>query len=74
MILNTIYRGIAEWLTEKENHRTARSHNNSLIVKRIFFEGFDCYVALFYLAFCQFDFVGLRTDLFGLYVLFYYFD
>lgn len=46
--------------------RTDHDFNNSLIVKRIFFESFDCYIALFYLAFCKFDINALRTDLFGL--------
>lgn len=66
MGLNGLYRHVAEWLTELENHQTDRDHNNSLIVKRILFEAFDCYIGLFYLAFCQFDIVGLRNDLFGL--------
>lgn len=66
MALNTIYRYIAEWLTTLENHRTDRDYNNSLVLKRIFFDGFDCYIALFYLAFCKFDIIALRNDLFGL--------
>jgi hypothetical protein len=66
MGLNTIYRHIAEWLTTLENHRTDRDYQNSLILKRIFFDGFDCYIALFYLAFCKFDINALRNDLFGL--------
>lgn len=66
MGLNTIYRHIAEWLTSLENHRTDREYQNSLILKRIFFDGFDCYIALFYLAFCKFDINALRNDLFGL--------
>lgn len=67
MGLNTIYRHIAEWLTTLENHRTDREYQNSLILKRILFDGFDCYIALFYLAFCKFDINALRNDLFGLY-------
>jgi len=67
MGLNTLYRSIAEWLTALENHRTDNDHNNSLIIKRIFFECFDCYIALFYLAFFKCDINALRTDLFGLY-------
>jgi hypothetical protein len=66
MGLNSVYRHIAEWLTTLENHRTDHDYNNSLILKRIFFDGFDCYIALFYLAFCKFDINALRNDLFGL--------
>ena len=51
--LNAIYRGVAGWLTENENHRTKQAHEDSLILKRLFFEAFDTYIALFYLAFIQ---------------------
>ena len=61
--LNNIYRVIAEKLTDYENHETERSHEYSLILKRFLFEAFDCYVALFYLAFYERDVVRLRSEL-----------
>eukprot|EP00665_Eupelagonemidae_sp_cell47_P005344 gene5344-759_t len=121
-MLNTQYRGIAEKLTDLENHRLARragkrrplplsrsparggkawhlhrrgavpppcdSHNptllarvgsahrppsleeeyeNSLVLKRFFFEAFDCYIALFYVGFVQQDIRKLRRELIALY-------
>ncbi|KAL7557018.1 hypothetical protein ACA910_011084 [Epithemia clementina (nom. ined.)] len=61
--LNNIYRLVAEKLTNYENHETERSHEHSLILKRFLFEAFDCYVALFYLAFYERDVVRLRSEL-----------
>jgi uncharacterized protein (DUF2062 family) len=61
--LNSIYRGIAEWLTTWENHETEVDHSNSLVLKRFLFEAFDCYVALFYLAFYERDVDRLRFEL-----------
>src|SRR3546814_2070832 len=39
--LNALYRNIATWLTECENHRTDLDFENALIMKRFFFEAFD---------------------------------
>jgi hypothetical protein len=61
--LNQIYRKVARWLTEFENHMTEDSFQNSLILKRFLFECFDCYVALFYLAFYERDVERLRMEL-----------
>lgn len=61
--LNQIYRTIAEALTNWENHETEINHKNSLVVKRFLFEAFDCYVALFYLAFYERDVERLRMEL-----------
>ena len=61
--MNYIYRFIAERLTEWENHETVIGFQNSLILKRFFFEAFDCYVALFYLAFYERDVDRLRLEL-----------
>lgn len=61
--MNLIYRWIAEHLTDWENHETHRSHRNSLVLKRFLFEAFDCYVALFYLAFYERDVHRLRLEL-----------
>eukprot|EP00052_Salpingoeca_macrocollata_P021836 m.188162 g.188162 ORF g.188162 m.188162 type:complete len:701 (+) comp21639_c0_seq2:33-2135(+) len=63
-----IYRRIAEALSEWENHRTEQDFENSLIVKRFLFEAFDCYIALFYLAFYECDVIRLRSELQALYM------
>ncbi|GMH43041.1 hypothetical protein BSKO_10963 [Bryopsis sp. KO-2023] len=67
--LNRIYRKVAEDLTEWENHKTEQSHENSLILKRFFFEAFDSYVALFYLAFYERDVLKVRRELVSLYTV-----
>ena len=63
MIMNKAYRGVAEKLTEWENHETTLGHENSLILKRFLFEAFDAYVILFYLAFFEKDITKLRGEL-----------
>lgn len=65
--LNGIYRRIAEALTQWENHETELNHTNSVVVKRFLFEAFDCYVALFYLAFYERNVDRLRSELVGVF-------
>eukprot|EP00892_Ulva_mutabilis_P012367 jgi/Ulvmu1/9502/UM052_0075.1 len=63
-----IYRRIAAALTTFENHRYAHEHRSSLIIKRFLFEAFDCYIALFYLAFWHLDILKVRTELQGMFM------
>jgi anoctamin-10 len=68
-ILNQkIYRPIAVALTEWENHRTDSEFENALVLKRFIFDAFDCYIALFYLAFFECDIDRLRSELAALFV------
>lgn len=62
-ILNSTYRTISSWLTDLENHETEVSHHDSFVLKRFLFEAFDCYVALFYLAFYERNVDRLRMEL-----------
>lgn len=62
-MLNYIYRHVALVLTKWENHETQADFRNSLILKRFLFEAFDCYVALFYLAFYERDVDRLQLEL-----------
>jgi len=68
-ILNKTYRSIATSLTEWENHKTQKDFDDVLIVKRFLFEAFDCYIALFYVAFFMRDPVKLRAELVSLYTV-----
>ena len=61
--LNTLYRIVATRLTRWENHQTQLAFSNSLILKRFLFEAFDCYVALFYLAFYERNIDKLGSEL-----------
>ena len=49
------------------SHRTEENYQNSLVIKRVIFEAFDCYLALFYIAFYRLDVVALRAELIGLF-------
>jgi anoctamin-10 len=61
--MNMGYRKIAEKLTDWENHESQVTHNNSLIFKRFFFEAFDAYIVLMYLAFYEQDVTKVRSEL-----------
>lgn len=61
--LNALYRIVATRLTRWENHQTQLAFSNSLILKRFLFEAFDCYVALFYLAFYERNIDKLGSEL-----------
>ncbi|RHY93167.1 hypothetical protein DYB37_010642 [Aphanomyces astaci] len=69
MFLNLKYRAVAGMLTDWENHKTVDAYEDALVLKRFLFEAFDCYIALFYLAFCQLDVVLLQKELVSLYTL-----
>ncbi|CAN0419323.1 unnamed protein product, partial [Discosporangium mesarthrocarpum] len=51
--LNALYKIVAGWLTDLENHRTEKERDDALMTKRFLFEAFDSYISLFYLAFVQ---------------------
>lgn len=64
-----VYRRIAEALTRWENHRTEQEFANALVLKRFCFEFFDCYIALFYLAFYECDALRLQAELASLFAI-----
>lgn len=51
--LNIIYGKIVTRLNYWENHETESKHNNSLALKIFLFKFFNCYTALFYMAFLK---------------------
>lgn len=61
--MNMGYRTVAEKLTDWENHESQVTYNNSLIFKRFFFEAFDAYLVLMYLAFYEQDVSKVRSEL-----------
>lgn len=69
LALNKAYSHVAEWLTAAENHKWEHDREASLVYKRFLFEAFDCYVALFYIAFYELDIVKLRGELVSLYTV-----
>ena len=48
--------------------RTVHRWNSSLVIKRVFFECFDCFMPLFYIAFYQLDVVTLRAEIASLFM------
>ncbi|KAG0353331.1 Anoctamin-5 [Podila minutissima] len=51
IILGEIWCRLAEWLTDKENHKYTESYEDSLIMKRYLFDFCNMYATLFYYAF-----------------------
>ncbi|KAF0519068.1 DUF590-domain-containing protein [Gigaspora margarita] len=49
LILNMIYRNVAWWLTNFENHKTPTQFEDSLIIKSYLFDFFNFYSTLFYI-------------------------
>ena len=62
-VLSLIYRRVAKYLTERENHRNKTSFLNSCYLKRFIFDFFVAFIPLLYLAFIKCDIIALRKDL-----------
>lgn len=55
VFLSIVYRVIARWLTEKENHRTETDMEDSLIVKIFVFDFVNAFGTIFYQAFVRYN-------------------
>lgn len=66
--INQLYSTVAEKCTNLENHRTVHRWHSSLVIKRVFFECFDCFMPLFYIAFYQLDVITLRAEIVSLFM------
>ncbi|KAI1885680.1 hypothetical protein AGOR_G00206310 [Albula goreensis] len=62
-IMNRLYRYVAEFLTEWENHRLESSYQNHLVLKVLVFNFLNCFASLFYIAFVMQDMALLRQSL-----------
>ncbi|KAI8345785.1 calcium-activated chloride channel-domain-containing protein [Mortierella sp. GBAus27b] len=60
IILGEIWCRLAEWLTDKENHKYTNNYEDSLIIKRYLFDFTNMYGTLFYYAFFKAPF-GARV-------------
>ncbi|KAG0373041.1 Anoctamin-7, partial [Mortierella sp. AD032] len=58
IILGEIWCRLAEWLTDKENHKYTDAYEDSLIIKRYLFDFANMYATLFYYAFFKAPFGG----------------
>ena len=83
-VINKLYSYVALLCTDLENHRlknrmlcnvnlfayyrTVQSWHSSLVIKRVSFECFDCFMPLLYIAFYQMDVVTLRTEIASLFM------
>ncbi|KAF9122779.1 Anoctamin-7, partial [Linnemannia schmuckeri] len=58
IILGEIWCRLAEWLTDRENHKYTDAYEDSLIIKRYLFDFANMYATLFYYAFFKAPFGG----------------
>lgn len=52
-VLNFTYQKLADWLTDRENHRTDTQYEDSLIAKLFLFQFVNSFASFFYVAFIQ---------------------
>jgi len=66
-LFNAVFTNIAKWLTDRENHRAYSEYANHLLAKTVCFKFFNCYVALYYIAFFKEygSLFGMETDCVG---------
>jgi hypothetical protein len=62
-ILNYLFKLVAMYATDQENHSSNESYDSSLILKRFAFEFLDSFIYLFYVAFYHVDIPLLRQSL-----------
>lgn len=65
--LNMVFREIATWLTDRENHKYQSDYDQALILKRFVFEFFDCFFPLIYLGWWDLNFKVLRANVISVY-------
>ena len=68
LLLNMVYKRIAIALTRLENHQFVEDFDRSVLLKRIPFELFDCFISLFYLLLWEQNIARLRHELLGLFI------
>lgn len=69
IIMNMQFRNIAHWTSDMENHKTQRSYNNSVFIKRFIFEFTDFQLYLFYIGIYQLDIKMLRVNLISVFMV-----
>ena len=67
--MNTKFRDVAHYTAAMENHKTQRSYNNSVFIKRFIFEFTDFQLYLFYIGIYQLDIVMLRVNLISVFMV-----
>nr|CAB3221886.1 anoctamin-10-like [Phallusia mammillata] len=69
IIANALYRSLAEYLTDQENHRLESTYQNHLISKILLFHFANSFLCLFYIAFIYEDMRMLRMTLRNLFIV-----
>ncbi|XP_076443628.1 anoctamin-8-like isoform X2 [Babylonia areolata] len=62
-MLDEVYKTVAIWLNNKENHRLEETHETNLVIKLVLFQFVNSFLSLFYIAFYLRDMDRLRETL-----------
>lgn len=62
MVLGGVFKSIATWLCDNENHRTNADWHRHYVLKRVAFEAIDCFAVFFFVAFYLCDIQQLRQE------------
>lgn len=62
-VLDEVYKQVAVWLNNKENHRLEETHETNLVIKLVLFQFANSFLSLFYIAFYLKDMDRLRDTL-----------
>ena len=68
-VMNLAFREVAHYTANMENHKTQRSYNNSVFIKRFIFEFTDFQMYLFYIGIWQLDIAMLRVNLVSVFMV-----
>eukprot|EP00002_Diphylleia_rotans_P035544 TRINITY_DN7770_c0_g1_i1.p1 TRINITY_DN7770_c0_g1~~TRINITY_DN7770_c0_g1_i1.p1 ORF type:complete len:611 (+),score=138.31 TRINITY_DN7770_c0_g1_i1:57-1889(+) len=69
LVASKLYRMLADWLNEVENHETDSSFQNHLVIKLLLFEFPNRFMSLFYTAFYIGDMELLQSELIAFFVI-----
>lgn len=67
--LNIIYKKVCGLSTIRENHKTNKAKENSIIIKRFLFEFLNRFSDIGYLAFYKMDLTGLQYEILAFFIL-----
>ncbi|UJR15035.1 hypothetical protein I4U23_002008 [Adineta vaga] len=73
-IFDDVYKRVCRWLTDKENYREQRAHDNQMIAKMFACACVNSYLGVFYIAFFTHKYIRLSDQLITIFVIKQFWD
>ncbi|CAF0967165.1 unnamed protein product [Adineta ricciae] len=73
-IFDDVYKRVCRWLTDKENYREQRVHDNQMIAKMFACASINSYLGVFYIAFFTHKYIRLSDQLITIFVIKQFWD